>query len=165
MPWPTLSGGGWTWYSGEDRSEGGKSGNYRPPARGKFYSAIQEFHGFFYFPGVTGTPSYTNKHQFYVDVTLHPFNNKDLTFFARYLQFFFDTTPIEGRDSHIGSELDVVLSYDYTEDLTFKLINAYFFPGSYYDGTAAVFTNQFGESVSNADETAMELVAEVSLAF
>jgi hypothetical protein len=60
--------------------------------------------------------------------------------------------------------LDFVLGYDYTEDLTFKLINAWFFPGSYFT-TDAVFTNQIGLSVASATETAMELVAEVSLSF
>lgn len=164
LPWPSILGGGWTWYSGEDRSEGGKSGNYRPLHRGKFYSAIREFQGFFYFPGVSTTPAYTNQHQIYVDLTFHPFNNKDLTFFTRYLEFFFDEVPVEGRGTHIGNELDFVCSYDYTEDLTFKLINGWFFPGTYFQDDA-VFTNQLGESVSSGTEPAMELVAEISLSF
>lgn len=164
LPWPSLFGGGWTWYSGEDRSESGKSANYRPFYRGKFYSAIREFQGFFYFPGVSTTPAYTNQHQFFADVTLHPFNNKDLTFFGRYLEFFFDEEPVEGRSKHIGRELDLVLGYDYTEDLRFKLINAWFFPGSYFTHDAAM-TNQIGLSVSSATEPAMELVGEIALSF
>lgn len=164
LPWPSLVGAGWTWYSGEDRNESGNSGNYRPLFRGKFYSAIREFQGFFYFPGVSTTPAYTNQHQFFADISFHPFNNKDLTFFTRYLEFFFDKVPVEGRGFHLGRELDFVLSYDYTEDLTFKLINGWLFPGSYFTDDA-VFTNQITENVSSATEPAMELVAEVSLAF
>ena len=154
-------------YSGEEAKEDSNSANFRRMFPGKFHSAIREFQGFFYNPDFSATPGVTNEHQFMVDALFHPFNNKDLTLFVRYLQFFFYEPPIVGRGEHICQEVDVKLGYSYTEDLKFNLIGAVFAPGDYFSdvqGNIAIF-NQFGELVTNASEAAKEVVGEVVLTF
>ncbi|MBN1687929.1 MAG: alginate export family protein [Candidatus Omnitrophica bacterium] len=164
-PWPTKLGLGWVFYSGEDRNESDNtSTNYRPLFRGKYYSAIREFQGQFYFTDVGVTPGYTNQHQVMFDASFHPFNNQDLTFFTRWLLFWLDEVPIAGRGKFIGNELDMTLDYAYTEDLTFGLIGAFFWPGDYFD-TDRTTVNTFGSSMNQATETAKEVVGTVSLAF
>ncbi len=164
-PWPATLGAEWVFYSGEDRDEGDNhSSHYRPLFRGKYHSAIREFQGHFYFPNVGVTPGYTNQHQIMADAAFHPFNNKDLTFFTRWLHFWFDETPFEGRGKTIGNEWLNKLSYDYTEDLKLTLIGSIFFPGDYFE-TDAPAPNSFGGVSSQANEPAKELVAELALAF
>lgn len=162
--WPTTLGAEWVFRSGEEDSEDGKSGAFRPIAPGKFHSAIREFQGFFYNtdPGIT--PAYTNQHQLMFDATMHPFNNKDLSLFARWLMFWLDEIPVSGRGRFIGNELDGQLSYAYTEDLRFGLIGAIFFPGDYFQ-TEKVTANYSGQPASIADEAAKEVVAEMVLTF
>lgn len=166
LPWPTTVGSEWVFYSGEENAEDNSSSNYRPLFRGKFHSAIREFQGFFYFPNVGTTPSYTNQHQIMFDASNHPFNNEDLTLFTRWLLYWYDEVPIEGRDTFIGQEWLTKLSYDYTEDLTLTVIGALFFPGDYFSASgAAAAPNSFGGSSTQAGDTAKELMAEVALAF
>ncbi len=164
LPWPTTLGTEWVYYSGEENAEAGSSNNYRPLFRGKYHSAIREFQGYFYFPNVGVTPAYDNQHQIMWDALLHPFNNKDLTLFTRWLIFWFDNVPIAGRGNKIGSEWDTKFSYDYTQDLKFSLIGALFFPGDYFH-TSKASPNSLGGSSTQAGDTAKELVAEVALAF
>lgn len=162
--WPTTLGTEWVYYSGEEKSEGAKSSSYRPLLRGKFHSFLREFHGHFYQTDVGITPGYTNQHQLMFDLLLHPFNRKDLTFFARWLLLWLDEVPIEGRGDFIGNELDMKLAYDYTEDLKFSFGSAFLFPGSYFN-TPALTQNVAGQTVDQAGRTAKELMAEVALMF
>ena len=164
LVWPTTFGTEWVYYSGEGGSEKSKSNNYRPLFRGKFHSAIREFQGYFYFPNVGVTPGYENEHQLMFDALFHPFNNKDLTLFTRWLLFWLDDIPVPGRGRFIGNEWDAKFMYDYTEDLKFSLIGALYWPGSYFK-TNAPAPNSFGLSSDTAPATAKELVAEVALAF
>ncbi|MCM8775877.1 MAG: alginate export family protein [Candidatus Omnitrophica bacterium] len=164
LPWPATLGAEWVFYSGEENSEDGKSGAYHPGYRGKFHSAIREFQGQFYLTDVPSTPGFTNEHQVLFDASFHPFNNKDLTFFSRWLMFWLDEIPVTGRGRFIGNELDMTLAYAYTEDLTFKLINAFFVPGDYFR-TEGLVANQAGQTASNADEVAKLISAEVVLTF
>lgn len=162
--WPTTFGTEWVFYSGEEDSEDGKSGAYRPLYRGKFHSALREFQGFFYFTDVGITPGLTNQHQIMFDASFHPFNNQDLTFFTRWLLYWLDEIPLAGHGRFIGNELNGQLIYNYTEDLKLTLIGALFNPGDYFE-TEASSTNAAGQSAADADETAKELVAELVLAF
>ncbi|MDD5085883.1 MAG: alginate export family protein [Candidatus Omnitrophica bacterium] len=141
VPWPVTVGGEYVMYSGEDRSEKGDSGAYRPMFRGKFHSAIREYQGWFYHLDLSTTPGYTNEHQAMIDATFHPFNNPDVTVFSRYLNFWLFAQPSPGRDYHLGQEVDLKLSYDYTEDLTLSLLGAWFFPGAYFEATDSPVAN------------------------
>ena len=64
-------------------------------------------------------------------------------------------------DDDAGAEVDVTLSYAYTEDVTIGLVAAWFFPGDAYGGSAGVgpFAGQGG------DETASQILATVTVAF
>lgn len=163
-PWPATLGTEWVFYSGENDTEDGKSGAWRPLFRGKFHSAIREFQGTFYMTDVPITAGNTNEHELMFDISFHPFNNKDLTFFTRWLMFWLDEIPVAGRGRFVGNEFNTTLNYAYTEDLNFKFIGALLDPGNYFE-TDADATNAAGQSVVTAGETAKELVAEVTLNF
>ncbi len=60
-------------------------------------------------------------------------------------------------DDDAGAEVDVTLSYAYTEDVTIGLVAAWFFPGDAYGSTAALG--------NGGDETAAEVLATVTVAF
>ena len=42
---------------------------------------------------------------------------------------------INSDKKELGSELDVSMTYDYTEDVQLKLIGGWFFPGDFFDGS------------------------------
>ncbi|MBN3038021.1 MAG: alginate export family protein, partial [Candidatus Omnitrophica bacterium] len=51
-----------------------------------------------------------------------------------YLHYWFDEVPsIDNQDDDIGDEINMTLTYDYTEDVEFVLDGAWFIPGDYYD--------------------------------
>ena len=163
-PWPATLGAEWVFYSGEEDSEDGKSGNWRPLHRGKFHSAIREFQGQFYLTDVPVTAGFTNQHQVMFDAAFHPFNNKDLTFFSRWLLYWLDEIPLSGRGRFVGNELDMTFAYDYTEDLKFKLIGAFFFPGDYFR-TEAETSTLAAQVVRQSTEVSKLVSAEVVLTF
>lgn len=177
LPWPSTLGIEHVFYSGEDPNEDGNSANYRPMHRGKFHSAIREFHGSLYIPALGVTPGGTNQHQFILDLAFNPFNNPDLKFFTRFLSFWFHHVPVGdvtavvgdnsgGRRRHIGEELDFVLSWAYTEDLDFEMIYAMFVPGSYFEGGAAITSlGSPAAGHTEANDVAQELVTSVTLNF
>jgi hypothetical protein len=78
----------------------------------------------------------TNMHQILVAGSIKPlayWNIEDVNLGLKYAWFRFDDDPINGTDTDAGDELDMMLSYDYTEDVQFNLLWAYFWPGDYYD--------------------------------
>ncbi|MBI4116060.1 MAG: hypothetical protein HY447_05785 [Candidatus Omnitrophica bacterium] len=98
------------------------------------------------------------------DAAFNPFNRKDLTFFTRWLMYWLDEIVVDGRGEYLGNELDIVMNYAYTEDLSLQLIGAWFFPGEYFKQSSQM-TNAAGQTVGNGDETAQELVASLTLNF
>ena len=68
-----------------------------------------------------------------------------------------EETPGGGGDDDAGDELDVQALYDYTEDVQFGLLGAWFFPGDYYDGAPS--------GPARGDATAWELVGDVTVKF
>ena len=50
-----------------------------------------------------------------------------------YLHYWFAEEPVPGGGRDVGDEVNMLLSYDYTEDVQFTLNGAWFAPGSYYD--------------------------------
>ena len=80
----------------------------------------------------------TNQHMIILSGSIQPLD--DLTFEARGAGYWFDQQPdalvyatANADGSYIGSELNLITTYDYTEDVTFSLLNAWFFPGDHYD--------------------------------
>ncbi len=50
-----------------------------------------------------------------------------------YLHYWFAEEPLPGGNKGIGDEVDMLVTYDYTEDVQFSLTGAWFVPGNYYD--------------------------------
>lgn len=165
VPWPTLAGSEWVFYSGEDYDEHGFSGAYRLLFRGKFHSAIREFQNFYYLTDVGGTGNITNQHTFLADVSFHPWNKPDWTFFARWLQYYYHHSPIPSRPKDIGQEVLFKLSYDYTEDLTLSILASFFFPGDYFERGDPVNGGTGRVDQRDSHSAASMLVGEVSLRF
>ena len=50
-----------------------------------------------------------------------------------WMHFWFAEEPLPGTDEDAGDEIDLTLTYDYTEDVQFAVAGAVFIPGEYYD--------------------------------
>jgi len=116
--------------------EGGTYGGWNPMYRGYYPLLIRPFQGYYYMTTrfTEGQDlGLTNQHEFIVSASMQPLD--DITFEATAAKYYFDTEPLEsaigGKD--IGTELDLMTTYDYTEDVTFSLLTAWFFPGGVYD--------------------------------
>jgi hypothetical protein len=138
--------------SGEDNVfRGGADseyGGWNPMYRGKFYTAYADFREFVY---ETGDPydqdARTNENIFQVKGSLRPL--EDLLLEASWTTIWTDedieavdvtgggvgTSLGSERDEHIGWEVDLGVTYDYTEDVSFSTLFSWFEPGDYYDGT------------------------------
>lgn len=144
------------YYSGEDKlgsvgatTEGIYSG-WDQVYRGKFDTAIREFQNVYYGTTSTSTPATTNQHQLLVSGKLEPTDS--LTLDAKYGHFWLvEEFTAANTDKNIGDELDFQLTWDYTEDVSFNLLAAWFFPG-----------NHFADS---QDNIATDLVGTVKLSF
>jgi len=78
----------------------------------------------------------TNMHQILVTGSIKPlayWDINDVNLEAKYAHFIFEEPPISGAEDEAGDELDILLTYDYTEDVQFGLTTAWFWPGDYYD--------------------------------
>jgi len=168
--WPT-----WTWkpkvgieyiyYSGEKNLEAGSTDEWNgwdPIYRGKFDTAIREFQNLFYTTAVMSSAliqnqnsGFSNQHQIIVFGQIKP--AEDLTLDARWAYFLLAeeyNTGVEATTAgsdEVGCELDLQLTYDYTEDLSFGLLTAWFWPGDLY--------------ASGHDDVAADVVASAKLSF
>jgi hypothetical protein len=144
-------------YSGDQRSanRNGPAGNtalagtqgtfygWDPMFRGKFDSAIREFVGWYYatydYPAMplslqsVPDASYTNQEQLIFSGSLQPMDC--LTLKGNYNMFWTYTNYVRSfssdtRGGWIGSELDLQAIWDYTEDVSFGVLAAWFYPGS-----------------------------------
>jgi len=148
-----------------------------PMYRGKFDSAYREFVGKYNLTAmgnagrnieyVNNYPdaSYTNQHQVIIYGGIQPTDS--LAVDARYAFFWLhkDVTYPESvidpatqgggmwetRNKFLGQEIDVTLTWDYTEDVQFGLLCAWFFPGGHYN--------------DQSDDAAQDYVGSVKLSF
>jgi hypothetical protein len=102
----------------------------------------------------------TNEHQVAVIGGLNPMT--DIKVDARYAFFWFDEKPLVNVEDEIGSEVDVKLTYDYTEDVEFTVACAFFFPGDYYPSTSLI-PNTTVEY--NPDCSAQQVISAVKVEF
>ncbi len=144
--WKPKLGGEIIIYSGNEEEENPDvvSGDYTgwdPMYRGKFDSAIREFTGRYYvsamYPQLNTAPlqsspdaAFTNQQQYIIKGTIEPIET--VTVNANYnlfctMQDIQDATGTT-HDGIIGQEIDVVATWDYTEDVTFGILGAWFFP-------------------------------------
>jgi len=144
MSWkPTLM-AEYIFYGGNHY--GNTGGNYDawdPMYRGKFDTAIREFQGWMYLNGayLAGEDnSTTNQHQFALGGSLKPTDILKIegkyTYFRLVKPILNTTTGAIVTAKHVGDEIDVNLTYDYTEDVQFGLLLGWFLPGNIYpEGT------------------------------
>ena len=161
--WRPVAAVEYVFYSGEENignrnvwTDGTYNG-WDPMFRGKFDTAIREFQNVFYGTAMASSPSYTNQHQMLVRGTLEPTDS--LTFEALFGYFWLaepwaEKTQWQNQNTKkdIGAEVDLRLTWDYTEDVSFDLLTGWFFPsGGHYAG--------------NADDVATDIVGTVKLSF
>jgi hypothetical protein len=167
---PTL-GLGYVYMSGEPTPRNDDWNGWVNLYRGKYYSAIHEWQDVYYNPDdVTtngGRQAGTNQHIVIVDGSVQP--TDDILLEARYLHFqaveqYGILATMADRSLDVGDELDLRLTYDYTEDVTFGLLSAWFFPGEYYLGAGAAMDHPAAAEVESND-IASEIVASVTLVF
>lgn len=157
----------------------GEYHGWDPMYRGKYDTAYREFVGKYYYThqGWVGRradyvdsyidASYNNQHQAIVYGSLIPADSLTLdgrvAFFWQHEQREFinrqiellvptpEQTDFSKRKLYLGTEIDVELTWDYTEDVSFGLLAAWFFPGPFY--------------YDQSDDTATDVVGTVKLSF
>jgi hypothetical protein len=167
--WKPVVSAEYIYYSGDihaaDMNDNGNAGvsgtatGWDPMYRGKFDSAYREFIGRYYttqqfptrarFYQSVADASFTNQHQALANVSVMPTDS--LTANGRLVFFWLDEEISNNNsDTFIGTELDLQLTWDYTEDVTFGLLSAWFMPGNLYE---------------DDNNTATDLVGSVKLSF
>jgi hypothetical protein len=139
--WRPILGAEYIFYSGQNRDDDREGHDYHAwdrMFRGKVDSAIHEWYNVFYTTGMPTTErADENLHQLILMGSIEPMDN--LTVDARFINFRLHenwpdrpnvTMGSENKD--VGRELDIELTYEYTEDVTFGLLTAWFWPGDYY---------------------------------
>jgi len=170
--WKPVLGLEYIFYSGEedmddklDNAPGALDGTWSgwdPMYRGKFDTAIREYQNWFYRTYQTSCPSYTNQHQVLLIGSLQPTDS--LTLDGR-LGWFWLAEDWNRYNSakFVGTEVDVQATWDYTEDVSFNLLTAFFFPGNHFKGGG---NPDPGESdVYYGDDVAVDIVGSVKLSF
>ncbi len=154
--WRPVVGVEYIFYSGEDKlgdvnvATNGTYNGWDHMYRGKFDTAIREFQNVFYRTASTSCPSVTNQHQMLVFGSLEPTDS--LTFEAKYGHFWLDKSySASNTNKAVGDEVDLQLTWDYTEDVSFGLLTAWFFPGAHFQ--------------SSRDDVATDIVGTVKLSF
>lgn len=176
--WKPKVGAEYVYYSGDnvrndnDNNSKGYTGWDRM-YRGKVDSAIHEWYNVLYTNGINNNTvndaGDTNLHQLIVMGSLQPMDNLQIN--GRWIDFWLDQTALAtgargGDNMHVGDELDIELNYDYTEDVSFGLLSAWFWSGDHY-----ISPEQYGASVvsggseSKSKNVASELVGTCKVSF
>lgn len=144
----------------------GWNGLYRSPT----YGVIHEYLETYYQTALVGDGNATtNLETFFVSAGFAPM--EDLRIDGKFYWFWLNEDIINtthggsqllGGD--LGTELDINVTYDYTEDVTFSLGLAWFFAGDVYD--SALTSNVAGANgQGEVNATATQAVAGVNVAF
>ncbi len=155
--------------SGDETSSGttfeGWNGLFRSPT----YGVIHDYLETYYETALTGDgASSTNFQTFFVSAGFAPM--EDLKIGGKYYWFWSDediintTAGTQNVGNELGSELDLDITYDYTEDVTFTLGLAWFFPGDVYS-SANTATAVGAVGHGEVDSTATQVVTGVNVTF
>ena len=165
----------WILLSGDHNpgQPGGEYSGWHPMFRGHYPLLIRPFQGLYY-----ATSRYplgedlglTNQHEFIISGSLQPLD--DVTFEAKAAKYYLHEIPIRGNEFYakgghdIGTEFDLMSTYDYTEDVTFSLLTAWFFPGDIYedDGPGLRYPTAGGNS-NFSPGVASEVIGSCKVSF
>ena len=132
--------------------------------RGSYKTAIRDFQNVYYATRArTGNTSsawaqdsgLSNQNSLLVTGTVAPM--EDVTLKGAYGHFWLNEKPAAGSrgslsaGDDVGDELDFVLTYDYTQDVSFGLLAGWFFPGNIFP--------------SGQNDTATDVVGTMKVAF
>jgi len=161
----------YVYLSGDDTTtlteNEGWNGLFRSPT----YGTIHEYLETYYATALNGDGAAgSNRNIFFVSGGFAPM--EDLKIDAKYYWFWTDedlvstinATQTQRVGDDLGSEIDVNITYDYTEDVTFSLGLAWFFPGDVY-GDAVSSSVAGSNDQGRFDDTASQAVAGVNVAF
>ena len=160
----------WLSLSGEDNVDdrtglaNGKWHGWDAMYRGKFDTAIRDFQNYLYATrariGTTTTlwdqdSGMSNQNSLLIKGSVIPLEDVNLE--GTYGHFWLNDKPNERNrgnlktSNDVGDELDILLTYDYTEDVSFGLLTGWFFPGKVFPA---------GE-----DSTARDVVGSMKVVF
>ncbi len=147
--WTPLLGLEYIYYSGAEAESNQEDWDgWDPMYRGAFYSQIREYQNILYNTAFDNATSRTrnnggtNQHQLIIRGAVDPMEDikleSNLNFF--WLEEDLDQT-VNGAfpagatgEQYVGTELDGVITYDYTEDVMFQVAGGLFWPGEVYPG-------------------------------
>jgi hypothetical protein len=129
--------------------------------RGPTYGDIRDWQEVFYETALAvDQPAGTNQQHFAIYSSIMPLEDMKIDGF--FYWFWTDEDIISGAttlEQDIGNELDIHVTYNYTEDVTFGTWLAWFWPGDLFD-------NQIGGGTAgDTDATAFQTVSSVKVAF
>ncbi|MBF0254144.1 MAG: alginate export family protein, partial [Candidatus Omnitrophica bacterium] len=162
-PWVGLE---YVFLSGDDATNGTDFGSWNGLFRSPTYGAIFEYLNVLYNTAANTvdatSPTAASNHQhFSISGGLSPM--EDLALDATFYWFWTDEDVITAAPANggnlgqdVGTELDINVIYDYTEDVTFNLGLAWFMPGDVYGVSTAT-----GATTS----TATQVTSGVSVVF
>lgn len=144
--WRPVFGAEYIFYSGNNNHDptiaGEDFNGWNRMFRSKVDSAIHDHYNVYYTAGMpTAERADTNLHQFILKWGLQPMDN--LSVDGRFIHFRLhenDWAPTNAagtvgwgvQEKDVGNEIDIEWTYEYTEDVTFGLLSAWFWSGDYY---------------------------------
>jgi hypothetical protein len=176
--WRPVLGAEYIFYSGQNHDDDRLGHDYHAwdrMFRGKVDSAIHEWYNVFYTLGMPTTErADENLQQLILMGSIQPMDN--LTIDARWINFrLHENWPVNpnitmgSSNKNVGNELDLEMTYEYTEDVTFGLLAGWFFPGDYYteleSNTNAASVTPGAPAISNEKDIASKLVATCRVSF
>lgn len=140
----------------------GWNGLFRSPTYGVIYDYLETY----YQTALVGDAAQSDNHQ-HLAINSGFMPMDDLSIDGTFYIFWTDEDVIsttggnsgENVGTFAGNELDVQVTYDYTEDVTFGLGLAWFFPGDIYDDAHG------GSYTNSLNDTATAVTASVGVTF
>ncbi len=160
VDWKPVLGAEYVLYSGNKPEDNvaevtGDYNGWDGMYRGKFDSAIREFVGKFYasadYPARANVvqsnadAAFTNQHQIIFRGSVTPIESLLLS--ANYNLFWTVEDYIDNNKKSggmIGQEFDLQANWDYTEDVSFGILGAWFIPGEVYQNSSKIATDLVG---------------------